>query len=105
MLAEGRRRQLRVLLQIVLDACTIAAAFSLAYLLRFYWQIIPALDEPPAAPYFTVLTPLVPTWLLIFAANGLYRDRVQSLVDEALRIMSAVALGMKIGRASCRERV
>lgn len=96
MLDLGRRRQLRVLLQIVLDACTIAAAFSLAYLLRFYWQIIPALDEPPAAPYFTVLTPLVPTWLLIFAANGLYRDRVQSLVDEGLRVGSAVALGMMV---------
>lgn len=86
MLTEGRRRQVRALLMIVLDGCTIAAAFSLAYLLRFYWEIIPALDEPPVGPYFTVLTPLVPAWILIFAAYGLYRDRVQSQLDEALRI-------------------
>lgn len=94
MLTEGRRRQVRALLMIVLDGCTIAAAFSLAYLLRFYWEIIPALDEPPVGPYFTVLTPLVPAWILIFAAYGLYRDRVQSQLDEALRITSAVAVGM-----------
>jgi len=96
MLTEGRRRQLRALLLIVLDASTIAAAFSLAYLLRFYWEIVPAVDEPPAAPYFAVLTPLIPAWILIFAAYGLYRDRMQSPLDEALKLASAVAVGMMV---------
>jgi exopolysaccharide biosynthesis polyprenyl glycosylphosphotransferase len=94
MLTEGRRRQVRALLLIVLDGCTIAAAFLLAYLLRFYWEIVPSLDQPPTAPYLAILTPLVPTWILIFAAYGLYRDRVQSHLDEALRVTSAVAVGM-----------
>ncbi|OFX12861.1 MAG: hypothetical protein A2V59_11505 [Armatimonadetes bacterium RBG_19FT_COMBO_69_19] len=94
MLTEGRRRQLRVLLAVVLDASMIAAAFSFAYLLRFFWEIIPAADAPPAAPYFIVLTPLLPVWLLIFAAYGLYRDQVQPFLDEALKVMSAVSVGM-----------
>ncbi|HET6781347.1 MAG TPA: sugar transferase [bacterium] len=94
MLTEGRRRQLRALLLIVLDASMIAAAFSLAYLFRFYWEIVPALDEPPVTPYFAVLTPLIPAWILVFAAYGLYRDRIPSHLDEALRITSAVAVGM-----------
>ncbi len=94
MLAEGRRRQLRVLLALVLDASTIAAAFSFAYLLRFRWQLIPAEDSPPAAPYFAILTPLIPVWVMLFAANGLYRDRLQSFLDEALKVVSAVSVGI-----------
>ena len=96
MLTEGRRRQLRVLLQGWLDASMIVAAFSLAYLLRFYWQIIPALDEPPAAPYFVILTPLLPAWLLIFAAYGLYREQIQPFFDETLKVASAVSVGMML---------
>lgn len=94
MLTEGRRRQLRVLLAVVLDGSMLAAAFSFAYLLRFFWEIIPALDAPPAAPYFVILTPLLPIWLLIFAAYGLYRDQVQPFFDEALKVTSAVSVGM-----------
>ncbi len=94
MLAEGRRQQLRVLLAVVVDMSTIAAAFSLAYLLRFRWQLIPAEDSPPAAPYFAILTPLIPVWVMVFAAYGLYRDRLQSFLDEALKILSAVSVGI-----------
>lgn len=94
MLSAGRRRQLRVLLTVVLDASTIASAFALAYLLRFYWEIIPAPDSPPARPYFEILPVLVPVWIVIFAAYGLYRDRVQWFFDEALRVISAVSVGL-----------
>lgn len=96
MLAEGRRRQFRVLLTIVLDGCTIVAAFALAYLLRFYWEVVPAADSPPAAPYFAILPLLLPAWIAIFAAYGLYRERVQSFLDEALRITSAASVGMMV---------
>jgi len=94
MLAEGRRRQLRVLLAVVVDASTIALAFSLAYLVRFRWQIIPAEDSPPAAPYFAILTPLLPVWVVVFAAYGLYRSWLQSFFDEALKVVSAVSVGI-----------
>ncbi len=94
MLSEGRRRQLRVLLGIVLDACTIGSAFSLAYLLRFYWEIIPSADSPPAGPYFAILPVLIPFWIAVFAAYGLYRERLQGFFDEALRVTSAVSVGM-----------
>src|SRR5260370_36382265 len=96
MLSEGRRRQFRVLLTIVLDSCTIAAAFSLAYLLRFYWEVVPAPDSPPAQPYFAILPVLVPTWIAIFAAYGLYRDRLQGVFDETLRVASAVSGGLMV---------
>jgi len=96
MLTESRRRQFRVLLAIALDACAIAAAFALAYLLRFRWQIIPAFDEPPAAPYFIILTPILPAWVAIFAAYGLYRSRFHSFFEETLRTVSAVSVGMML---------
>lgn len=94
MLSEGRRRQLRVLLAIVLDACTIVSAFSLAYLLRFYWEVIPSADSPPAGPYFAILPVLIPFWIAVFAAYGLYRERLQGFFEEALRVTSAVSVGM-----------
>src|SRR5256886_10281686 len=94
MLAEGRRRQLHVLLTVVLDACTIAAAFSLAYLLRFFWEVVPASDSPPVGPYLAILPVLVPVWIGVFAAYGLYRERLQGFFDEALRGTSAVSVGM-----------
>src|SRR5256886_8136356 len=94
MLAEGRRRQLHVLLTVVLDACTIAAAFSLAYLLRFFWEVVPASDSPPVGPYLAILPVLVPVWIGVFAAYGLYRERLQGFFDEALRVTSAVSVGM-----------
>lgn len=94
MLSEGRRRQLRVLLAIVLDACTIAAAFSLAYLLRFHWEIIPVAGLPQAHPYFEILPVLVPVWIVIFAAYGLYQERPPGFLDEALRVTSAVSVGL-----------
>src|SRR2546428_348846 len=94
MLAEGRRRQLHVLLAIVLDACTMAAAFSLAYLVRFCWEVVPASDSPPVGPYLAILPVLVPVWISVFAAYGLYRERLQSFFDEALRVTSAVSVGM-----------
>src|SRR3989442_12328748 len=94
MLAEGRRRQLHVLLAVVLDACTIAAAFSLAYLLRFFWELVPASDSPPVGPYVAILPVLIPGWIVVFAAYGLYRERLQGFFDEALRVTSAGSVGM-----------
>src|SRR2546429_6923680 len=94
MLAEGRRRQLHVLLAVVLDACSMAAAVSLAYLLRFFWEVVPASDSPPVGPYLAILPVLVPVWISVFAAYGLYRERLQGFFDEALRVTSAVSVGM-----------
>jgi exopolysaccharide biosynthesis polyprenyl glycosylphosphotransferase len=96
MLTESRRRQFRVLLAIAIDACAIGIAFSLAYLLRFRWQIVPASDAPPAAPYFVILTPILPAWITVFAAYGLYRSRIHSFFEEALRTVSAVSVGMML---------
>src|SRR2546427_141962 len=103
MLSEGRRRQLHVLLAVVLDACTIAAAFSLAYLLRFFWELVPASDSPPVGPYVAILPVLIPVWIVVFAAYGLYRERLQGFFDEALRVTSAVSVGMMTLLAGCRH--
>ncbi|MGH8245447.1 MAG: hypothetical protein ACREUU_03340, partial [Gammaproteobacteria bacterium] len=72
MLAEGRRRQLRILISAGGDAAAIAVAFTLAYYLRFFWEVVPALDAPPAEPYFAIIPPTIAVWLLLFAAYGLY---------------------------------
>ncbi len=96
MLTESRRRQFRVALTIAGDVVAVTVAFTLAYLLRFRWEIIPALDAPPAGPYFAILTPVLPAWVLILAAYGLYRERVQSFFEEALRTFSAVSVGMML---------
>src|SRR3989442_12949433 len=91
MLSEGRRRQFRVLLSIVLDSCTIVAAFTLTYLLRFYWEMVPAPDSPPAQPHFALLPVLVPAWVAIFAAYGLPPARPPRVFVEALRGVHPVA--------------
>ncbi|HEY3248936.1 MAG TPA: sugar transferase [bacterium] len=96
MLAEGRRRQLRALITAGTDAAAIAAAFTLAYYLRFYWEVLPAADAPPAEPYFAVIPPTIAVWLMLFAAYGLYRERRESWLDEALKAASAVSVGMMI---------
>src|SRR5438445_10353459 len=101
MLAEGRRRQLHVLLTVVLDACTIAAAFSLAYLLRFFWEVVTASDSPPVGPYLAILPVLVPFWIGVLAAYGLYRERLQGLFDEAQRVTSTVSYGLMCILADC----
>src|SRR3989442_6782162 len=92
MLSEGRRRQFRVLLSIVLDSCTIVAAFSLAYLLRFYWEVVPAPDSPPAQPYFALLPVLVPAWIAIFAAYGLYLYRLPTVFRRGLLSANAASV-------------
>ncbi|MDR7472088.1 MAG: sugar transferase [Armatimonadota bacterium] len=94
MLTESRRRQLRLLLSIVLDGSMVAMAFFLAYLLRFRWEVVPAADSPPPGPYFAPLALVVPAWIALFAAYGLYRDRPGGFADEALRVASAVSVGM-----------
>jgi exopolysaccharide biosynthesis polyprenyl glycosylphosphotransferase len=93
-LTEGRRRQVRVVLAVARDAVAVGAAFSLAYLLRFRWEVVPATDSPPAAPYFAPLALVIPGWVVLFAAYGLYRDRPGGFADEAARVASAVSVGM-----------
>ncbi|HEV8353899.1 MAG TPA: sugar transferase [bacterium] len=96
MLSEARRRQLRALVTAGIDAAAVATAFTLAYYLRFYWEVVPALDAPPAEPYFAVIPPTIAVWLLLFAAYGLYRERRESFLDEAMKAASAVSVGMMI---------
>ncbi len=93
-LVDSRRRQLQVLLMIALDACVITVAFTLAYLLRFYWEVIPASDSPPAGPYFAILPIIIPVWIVILAANGLYQQRPRGFFEEAIKITSAISVGM-----------
>lgn len=96
MLSEGRRRQLRGMITAGADAAAMATAFILAYKLRFYWEVVPAVDTPPVEPYFAIIPPTIAVWLVLFAAYGLYRERRESLLDEALKVASAISVGMMI---------
>jgi exopolysaccharide biosynthesis polyprenyl glycosylphosphotransferase len=79
----------------VLDALFISVSFILAYHLRFKNSLLPY--KAPFSPqfYWTLLALLVPTWLLIFAAYGLYTPRrLFGGTREYARVVNACAVGV-----------
>jgi exopolysaccharide biosynthesis polyprenyl glycosylphosphotransferase len=84
-----------VLAMPVLDALFISVSFVLAYHLRFKSSVLPY--HAPFSPqfYWTLLPLLVPTWLLIFAAYGLYTPRsLFGGTREYARVVNACAVGV-----------
>lgn len=79
----------------VLDAIFISVSFFLAYHLRFESNWLPYYAPFSSQFYWTLLSLLVPTWLLIFAAYGLYDSRyLFGGTREYARIVNACALGV-----------
>ena len=64
-----------ILALLINDALMSLLAFRVAYLIRFEWTVpIFRLEVLPSQPYYSSLSiMLVPVWLVIFAAYGLYR--------------------------------
>jgi exopolysaccharide biosynthesis polyprenyl glycosylphosphotransferase len=79
----------------VLDALFISVSFILAYHLRFKSSWLPYYAPFSPQVYWTLMSLAVPTWLLIFAAYGLYNPRcLFGGTREYARIVNACALGV-----------
>jgi Undecaprenyl-phosphate glucose phosphotransferase len=85
---------LLAVLQVVLDALMISAAFALAYRVRLESDIIPYKDPAKPELYIFMIGMTVLTMLVVFAASGLYSlRRGTSRIDEFYKIIAAVAMG------------
>lgn len=89
-----RNNKFYSLILIIIDALILLAAFAIAYILRVQYDPRPLLNEVYAKEYFTSFLLIVPVWIAIFAALGLYRS---STYNRRLIEWSKIALGSFIG--------
>lgn len=82
------------LILILIDALILLAAFAVAYILRVQYDPRPLLNDVYARDYFTSFLLIVPVWIGVFAALGLYRS---STYNRRLIEWSKIALGSFIG--------
>lgn len=94
------RHTLRTVLHFAADALAVAAAYRLAYLVRFDldWLIarfpIPGGAAPPWSLYERILPAVVPLWLLIFwYSSKLYSSPWMTWADRFLQILKGCLLG------------
>ena len=80
------------------DAAIIFASFSLAYVLRFRWQLaLSPCDPAPIAEYVKASTVVSYCWLLIFRAYGLYDfSKSRSGFETFQAIARALTVGLLI---------
>lgn len=88
-------------LGVVTDAAAILLAFAAAYAVRFNTQVLRFLplteDTPALASYLESSIVVIPLWLLLFNAHGMYGARRNiSRSDELVRVARLVTLGMLI---------
>jgi len=91
-------RTLRAALVLV-DAFAIAAAFALAYIIRFETDIplFYAQTETPLPFYASLVLALIPVWLGIFGLYRLYDfNSILSGLDEYIRVVHATSMGMMV---------
>jgi len=84
---------------VVVDALAIAAAFALAYFIRFRGRLpIFELEVSPSVEiYRSLVLWLVPSWLAIFAGFHLYdRSRLLGGTEEYSSIVNASTMGMMV---------
>jgi Undecaprenyl-phosphate glucose phosphotransferase len=87
--------------QTLLDMVALAGAFSLAYWIRFYTDIIPRFVPPNEVTYATMLVVTLATVIITFYFSRLYNlRRGASRVDEFYRIAGAVSMGTVLSLAT-----
>jgi len=83
-----------VLLAMFLDGFALSAGFLGAYWLRLSSGVFEGPTANLRPEHITTLILLLPAWLVIFAANGLYRPRViGSVLDHLGGLLKATTLG------------
>ena len=92
------RRQLFMSLFVAADLTVVAVAWGLAFVLRFFFPIVPVTKGVPSAMSYANLLPLIcGTWGIVFHASGLYDPmRGASDATERRRILRASSLAMLI---------
>jgi exopolysaccharide biosynthesis polyprenyl glycosylphosphotransferase len=81
---------------VVSDALMLAAAFLVAYLVRFELQISIFREVPPKISYYqNLVLIMLPIWLLIFAVAGLYqRQNLLGGTREYQSVFSGATIGI-----------
>lgn len=92
------RHAVRTALHLVLDAAAVAAAYRLAYLMRFHWEtwvrLFPIPGEVPDwVIYRQLLLVVVPLWLILFWSSCRLYTAWMSGADRFLQILKGCLLG------------
>lgn len=82
------------LILIIADFFVLLLAFSIAYILRVQYDNRPLLDQVYAMDYFSSFLLIIPFWIAIFAALGLYQS---STYNRRLAEWGKIAVGAFIG--------
>jgi exopolysaccharide biosynthesis polyprenyl glycosylphosphotransferase len=92
--SSGRRIVIGTLVS--LDLLMLAAAFFLAYVVRFQWKWALAPEVPPAPEFYTTVgLTLIPLWLGLFSMYGLYKwEHLLGGITEYSRAFNAITVGM-----------
>ena len=92
------RRQVFVGLFVVADLLVLAAAWALAYVLRFVLPVIPVTKgTPPFSTYLTLLPVIFAIWGFVFRTSGLYDPmRAREEGSERRMVLRACSLAMLI---------
>jgi len=90
----GKNTTFYSLVLIVADFSVLLFAFSMAYILRVQYDPRPLLAQVYANDYFTSLLIIVPFWIIVFAALGLYQS---ATYNRRLTEWSKLAIGSFIG--------
>lgn len=92
------RKQSHIVFSIALmigDFLAIAAAFTIAYVLRVKFDPRPLLVQIPPSTYILIFLSLIPFWLIIFSSLGLYSKDVWSRwLREAWRLLVGSFAGL-----------
>lgn len=81
-------------LLIIADFVVLLLAFAIAYVLRVHYDPRPLLSPIYAVDYFMTFASIIPFWILIFAALGLYQANTY---NRRLVEWSKIAIGAFIG--------
>lgn len=90
----GKNTTFYSLILVVADFFVLLFAFSAAYILRVQYDPRPLLAKVYASEYFISLISLIPFWILVFAALGLYHS---STYNRRLAEWGKIAIGSFIG--------
>lgn len=90
----ARNTKFYSLFLIFIDAATLLAAFTFAYILRVQYDHRPLLNQVQANDYLLSFFWIVPFWILVFAALGLYSS---GTYNRRLVEWGKIAIGSFIG--------
>lgn len=76
------------------DFLVLSAAFSVAYIIRVKYDDRPLLEQIPAENYISAILMVLPLWIIIHAAIGLY---TKSIYESRFAELGRLALGSILG--------